>query len=107
MVSILTSSNSDDKFIARKELIMVDFLVLDEVDTRYISSDSSSDLFARTLEGILRTRCQNKLPILMSTNSPNLVEVFSGSLKIAIDSLMKGYIKMFPVFGNDFRKMPK
>jgi hypothetical protein len=40
----------------------------------------------------------------MCTNSPNVVESFHGSLKASIDSLMKGYTKVFPVLGEDVRK---
>ena len=103
IVSILTTANFDDKYDARKELMMVDFLVIDEVDPRFISSDNAADLYARTLESIFRTRSQNKLPTIMCTNSPNVIEVFNGPLKTSLESLMKGYMKMFPVFGQDFR----
>jgi DNA replication protein DnaC len=104
IVSVLTSSDSNEKFIARKELVMVDFLAIDEWDGRYFATDNASDLYARTLESIFRTRSQNKLPTLMATNSPNIVESFHGSLKQSISSLMSGYITIFPVLGTDFRK---
>lgn len=104
IVNILTCANNEDKFIARRELSLVDFLVIDEFDSRFISSDNAADLYARTLESIFRTRSQNKLPTLMCTNSPNIVESFNGPLKASIDSLMKGYLKVFPVFGEDYRK---
>ena len=104
IVSVLTSSSNDDKFSARRELILVDFLVVDEFDPRFIPSENAADLYARTLESILRTRAQNKLPTLMCTNSPNVIESFNGSLRESVDSLMKGYVKIVPVFGKDFRK---
>lgn len=107
IVSVLTQSSSEDKFLARRELVLVDFLVIDEVDNRFMATESASDLFARSLENIFRTRSSNKLPIIICTNSPNIVESFSGPLKASIDSLMKGYMKVVYVFGNDFRKDAK
>lgn len=105
IVSVLTSNISgEEKYLARKELVMVDFLVIDEFDSRFMPSDNAADLYARSLESVFRTRSQNKLPTLMCTNSPNVVESFNGPLKSSIDSLMKGYLKVFPVFGDDFRK---
>ena len=79
-------------------------MVVDEFDPRFIPSENAADLYARTLESILRTRAQNKLPTLMCTNSPNVIESFNGSLRESVDSLMKGYVKIIPVFGKDFRK---
>lgn len=104
IISVLTTANNDDKFIAKRELSMVDFLVIDEFDSRFMSSDNAADLYARNLENIFRTRSQNKLPTLMCTNSPNIIESFNGPLKESIDSLMKGYLKMCYVIGEDFRK---
>jgi hypothetical protein len=43
----------------------------------------------------------------MDTNSPNVVNSFHGSLKDSIDSLMSGYVEMFPVMGKDIRKEEK
>lgn len=107
IVNVLTQSANDEKFIARKELAMVDFLAIDEFDPRFIASENAADLYARTLESVFRTRAQNKLPTLMCTNSPNVIESFSGTLKQSIDSLMKGYLKVFPVLGEDIRKKNK
>ena len=104
LVNILTSAPNEDKFLARRELNMVDFLVIDELDPRFFSTETAGDLYARTLETIFRTRSQNKLPTLICSNSPNVIQSFTGSLKNSLDSLFKGYIKIFPVFGEDFRK---
>lgn len=104
IVNSLTQAPNDEKFIARRELTMVDFLAIDEFDSRFMPSDNAADLYARTLEGIFRTRSQNKLPTLMCTNSPNIVEAFNGPLKQSIESLVKGYLEIIPVFGEDFRK---
>lgn len=104
IVSVLTLGDSFEKFSARKELMVVDFLVIDEFDPRFMPSENAADLFGRTLEGIFRTRAQNKLPTIMCTNSPNVVESFTGPIKQSIESLMKGYMKIVPVIGADFRK---
>lgn len=104
IVNILIQSPQEEKFLARKELNMVDFLVIDEFDSRFMSNDNAAELYGKTLEGVFRTRCQNKLPTIMCTNSPNIVKAFNGALKESIDSLTKGYLEEFPVFGEDFRK---
>lgn len=104
IVSVLIQSSGEDKFLARRELGLVDFLVIDEFDSRFMPSDNAADLYARSLESVFRARSQNKLPTLMCTNSPNVVESFNGALKASIDSLMKGYMNIFTVFGEDFRK---
>ncbi len=104
IISVLISATNEEKLIAKRELSLVDFLVIDEIDSRFLPSDNASDLFARSLESVFRTRSQNKLPTLMCTNSPNIVEIFKGALKESLDSLMNGYLTIFPVFGKDFRK---
>jgi DNA replication protein DnaC len=104
IVSVMTQAGGEDKFLARRELVLVDFLVIDEFDPRFMATENAADLYARTLEGVFRTRSSNKQPTLMCTNSPNVVESFSGSLRASIDSLMKGYTKIFPVLGEDIRK---
>lgn len=104
IVNVLTQASNEEKYLSRRELMLVDFLVIDEFDSRFMPSENASDLYARNLENIFRTRSQNKLPTLMCTNSPNIIESFTGSLKVALNSLMKGYLEIFPIFGEDFRK---
>lgn len=104
IITILMQASNQDKFDARRELMMVEFLVIDELDQRFIASENAADLYARQLENIVRTRRQNKLPTFICTNSPNITEVFTGALKESIQSIFSGYIEMFIVFGNDFRK---
>lgn len=107
IVSALIQATGEDKFLARQELNRVDFLVIDEWDIRFFGSENAADLYARSLEGVFRTRSQNTLPTLMCTNSPNVVESFHGPLKASIASLMSGYLKIFPVTGEDHRKKSK
>jgi DNA replication protein DnaC len=104
VVNVLTQAPNEEKFTARRELTMVDFLAVDELDPRFMATENAADLYARTLEGVFRTRAQNKLPLFLCTNSPNIVEAFSGALKQSLDSLMKGHVQMFVVMGDDFRK---
>lgn len=105
IVNVLTIGGGEDKYLARRELTMVDFLAIDEFDPRFMPSDNAADLYARSLEIVFRTRSSNKLPTLMASNSPKPVESFKGALKESIGSLMKGYIEEFSVMpGKDFRK---
>jgi DNA replication protein DnaC len=104
IVSVLTQAPNEEKWLARRELTMVNFLVIDEFDSRFLASDNAADLYARTLEGIFRTRAQNKIPTLICTNSPNILEAFNGTLKQSIGSLMSGYLKTVIVLGEDHRK---
>jgi hypothetical protein len=104
IVAVLTQATGEDKFLARQELMKVDFLVIDEFDPRFMATENAADLYARSLESVFRARSQNKLPTLMCTNSPNVIESFTGPLKASIGSLIKGYLKIFAVLGDDFRK---
>ena len=105
IVNVLTQSPNEDRFFARRELILIDFLVIDEFDPRFMSSDNSIDLYARSLESIFRARSQNKLPTIMCTNSPNIVASFNGQLKLSLESLIKGYLIIHPILGKDYRKI--
>ena len=107
VVSVLTRGDGEEKYAARRELVMVDFLVLDELDPRFMGSDNAADLYARTLESVLRTRLQNKLPTIICTNSPNINSTFNGQLKDSLGSLFSGGVDIFPVLGEDFRKSAK
>lgn len=105
IVAVLTTAGSEDKFLARRELVLVDFLAIDEFDPRFIPSENAADLYARTLESVFRTRSQNKLPTLIASNSPNPTASFNGNLQASVNSLWKGYVKEFSVApGKDFRK---
>lgn len=107
IVAVLLSRDAEDAYAARRELMSVDFLVIDEFDTRFMQSENASDLFGRTLENVFRTRSQNRLPTFLCTNSPNIIEAFTGPIKMSLESLMKGYVKNVIVVGDDFRKTLK
>lgn len=103
IVSALIDSNHEEKFLARRELMVVDFLAIDELDSRFIGSESTAELFGKMLEHIFRTRMQNKMPVFICTNSPNPLEAFSGAIKQSLDSIMSR-VKFIPVIDKDFRK---
>jgi DNA replication protein DnaC len=104
IVSALTQNN-DDKFNCKKELSMVDFLAIDEVDQRFFNqSEFSSDLFARSFELIIRNRIHNKLPIILATNSPNIKESFQSYFKESLDSLLNNISFVF-ILDKDFRNL--
>jgi len=106
IVNLMASSSADDKeekSPARKCLLMIDFLVIDEFDSRFMgSSDNAIDLFGRMLEPILRSRIQNNLPVILCTNNTNPDELFNNALKQSFKSLMRK-IKLIPVLGVDHR----
>ncbi|MDP2685257.1 MAG: ATP-binding protein [bacterium] len=103
IVSSAVSNTAYDKFIARRELMMVDFLVIDEFDPRHMTEGAGADLFGRQMEDIFRRRSENKLPLFMCTNSPNVIDSFTGPIKQSINSLMN-YATIIPIIGQDFRK---
>ena len=98
IINVLLSSPNEVKNNARELLLSVDFLVIDEFDTRFMGSDNAADLFGRMIEPIVRTRIQNRMPLLMCTNSIKVEDSFSGPLKASMESLMK-VIKLVPVLG--------
>jgi DNA replication protein DnaC len=102
IVTLMASHDVEGKYAARQILLTTDFLVIDEFDPRFMGTDNASDLYGRILEPTLRTRIQNTLPVLLCTNSPNVLSSFSGALKQSISSLM-GLVRTVPVLGNDYR----
>jgi len=105
IVSALTQN--EDKLNCKRELTMVDFLAIDEIDNRFFSqSELSSDLFGKSFELIIRARIQNKLPIIMATNSPNIKENFQSYFKESLGSLLNK-ISFYSIFDKDFRTLTK
>lgn len=103
LTDILSVMKTPDQFSARKELITTNLLVLDEFDPRYMPTDASADFCGRILEDIIRNRSNNKLPILMATNSPSPWAAFDGALQQSLFSL-KNYLETVPFIGDDYRK---
>jgi DNA replication protein DnaC len=82
-----------------------DFLVIDELDSRFFTSDSVKELFSGVYESIFRHRAQNMLPTIICTNETgDLLNVFYGQGVQSINSLNSRYLEMIPVAGLDFRK---
>lgn len=104
IVSAMIEAPFEEKYSAKKELTQVDMLLIDEVDSRFIStSENTAALFGKTLENIIRTRFSNKLPNIFISNSPNMLEGFHGAFKESLGSLMSN-VKEFVAIGKDQRK---
>jgi DNA replication protein DnaC len=102
VVAGLTSSMTRANYSAL--LLSVDFLAIDEVDSRHISaSEQAQDLFGTSFERILRHRVQNKLPIIMATNNASIEEAFTGQFRRVIESLGTGFVQVVPALGKDYR----
>ena len=101
IVNVLLS-RSDDREYARKILLEKDFLVIDEVDQRFMGTENAADLFGRLLEPVMRARIQNRLPLIICTNSPDPTKGFSGPLQASLESLMK-VVKLTAAPGKDVR----
>lgn len=105
MVNVLIEAPFEEKYLAKKELMQVDMLCIDELDSRFFAiSENTADLFAKSLENIIRTRFANKIPCIFISNSPNILEGFKGSFKVSLESLMSN-VKEFVALGKDFRKV--
>ncbi len=102
IVNLIVSGETSDKFNGRRELMQVDFLVIDELDNRHFGSDLAADLYGRILEDVFRARLQNKLPTFMCTNSQKIEDAFPDKLKKSLGSLLKK-VEKFVVLGSDFR----
>lgn len=94
-------SNHDLRRILRNS----DFLVIDELDSRFFTSNSAKELFSGIYENIFRYRTHNGLPTIICTNETNgILGVFFGPGVQSIESLNHQYLKTYPVVGRDFRK---
>jgi DNA replication protein DnaC len=102
VVNFLTTAPTEQKYLARAELIKTEYLVLDEFDNRFILSNNAADLYNSVLEMILRVRLQNKMSTFISSNSPDILESFQGPLKESLTSLFKR-LDRFKIFDKDFR----
>ena len=89
----------------RKTLRESDFLVIDELDSRFFPSDAQKELFSSIYESIFRFRAHNNLPTIICTNETNdILNVFYGQGVQSITSLNNQYLKIYPVTGKDYRK---
>lgn len=89
----------------RNRLRTTDFLVIDELDSRFFTSDSVKELFSGIYENVFRYRTHNTMPTIICTNeTESILNVFHGQSEQAISSLNKQYLSVYPVVGQDFRK---
>jgi DNA replication protein DnaC len=94
--------NSND---LRHKLREVDFLVIDELDSRFFTSDSTKELFSSVYENLFRYRAQNLMPTIICTNeTDSVLNVFYGQGLQSIKSLNARYLTIYPIMGQDFRK---
>lgn len=106
IVDVSIHGPSEEKYAIRRELLMVDFLVIDEFDPRWMPAGATADLFGRKMEEVFRKRSENNLPLFMCTNSPSVIDSFQGPIKKSIDSLMN-FTEFVTVVGQDYRKTKK
>jgi DNA replication protein DnaC len=103
LLSEMTNSRSNHDL--RRILKSVDFLVIDELDSRFFISDSSKELFSSIYENIFRFRTHNTMPTIMCSNETDgILNIFYGAGVQSIESLNNQYLTIYPVVGQDFRK---
>jgi DNA replication protein DnaC len=103
-----TLSHAVDSNLYLKELMEVDFLVIDEFDLRWVfPSEKAEKMFGSTLEHILRNRFQNKMPTILCSNTVEIDNVLSEDFSKAFESLRNQYIQLIYVSGKDYRKNGK
>lgn len=82
-----------------------DFLVIDEVDSRFFNSPAQRELFGSIYENIFRGRCQNKFPTIVCSNDTNdFGSVFGDNNSQSIGSLHKKYLHTIYIAGTDLRQ---
>jgi DNA replication protein DnaC len=105
IINFVLNAPNDEKYTGRKELAVVDWIVIDEWDSRYLSSLNSKDFHSKIFEEILRARINNKLPTIICTNTNNMTESIPSNFKSSIDSLLNLLEKYeIPSITGDFRK---
>lgn len=103
MLNFLTDYKNSGEL--RERLRNADFLVIDELDSRFFVSDSVKELFSGIFESIFRFRSHNLLPTIICTNeTEGFHRTFYGAAVQSIESLNRQYIKVYPIIGPDFRK---
>jgi len=102
----LSISNDHKNFF--EEITNIDFICIDEYDSRWVfPSERSETLFGQTMESILRHRFQNGMPTIICSNTPDITKVLSGDFSRTTESLFSKYMKVLYVAGKDFRKIQK
>jgi hypothetical protein len=104
LVDAIDNLVSVDAHEYRRMLKMVDFLVVDEVDQRFFGTVNSRALYGNQFEGILRTRTQNRLPMVMCSNASDLDEIFADEFQESFRSLRAQFFVEKVLTGKDARK---
>jgi len=102
---MLAELTSEYSLSTRNTLRDVDFLVIDETDSRFFNTEAQKELFSRIYESVFRSRAHNTMPTIICTNeTQSILNVFTGAGRQSIDSLNRQYLKIYPVAGKDYRK---
>jgi len=104
IVNSILSKKLDSKSYL-DSILDADFLVIDELDSRFFPSDAQKELFSGIYENVFRHRAHNLQPTIICTNETvNILDVFYGASKTSINSLNSQYLKIYPFPGIDFRR---
>lgn len=99
-------ADKDSSF--RSKISKVDFLVIDEVDSRFLpQSQAGIDHISGALEFIVRTRCHNTLPTIVCTNEEDgiVYKSFNEMFQRIFESLTAAHFETFFVAGKDYRRV--
>jgi DNA replication protein DnaC len=88
----------------RRLLKMTDFLAIDEVDQRFFESPGSRSLYGNHFENVMRLRTQNRLPLVICTNSEDLDQIFAGEFQKSFASLRAQFMDIRRIGGKDARR---
>ena len=82
-----------------------DFLIVDEVDGRWVlQSERSEKFFGSTIEHLLRSRYLEQLPTIVCSNSVDVGDIFGDDFKESLKSLFSKYAETVIVVGKDKRR---
>lgn len=97
--------SKEDRYNFKNLLLNSQYVMIDEFDTRHMpSTEYAKEIFGENLESIIRSRFQNKLPIIFSTNNSSMENMFDGPFREVFNSLFtKNNLIIIPVGGKDLR----
>lgn len=82
---INTMYNSSEREKLKQDILGVDFLIIDDIDKTYVAQDSK--YVNSVLDTLFRTRVQNCLPVIITSNKA-LQEILSSSDEVFSKSLL-------------------
>ena len=103
------TTTKEERHAFKATLLYSDFIVIDEFDRRFLpTSEHGKEMFGSTLENIIRSRFQNKLPIIFCSNETGgkfgIDSVFDGTFGMTFGSLFSASnVVNVPIFGVDLR----